>query len=218
MGAGQITARVPGCQSASPTAAAHHVNVDLDTTRLRARATFQKSSRPLHPVNARVARPASRPPPACPAGPRLRHAHRRSATPRACAGGRSAPRPPGSIPTDDDINIACRPGHFVKAGGKGAGVTYASGEKLSFTATFSEPMTVTGVPRPQAVIGSTVRNGAYVGGTGSRRNGAAPLSAHGSRSVELPSSSPSWPALPRRWGFDSSCRRNTATTSSIGTT
>jgi hypothetical protein len=46
--------------------------------------------------------------------------------------------------------------------------TYASGEKLSFTVTFSEPMTVTGVPKLQAVIGSKVRTIAYLGGTGTR--------------------------------------------------
>jgi hypothetical protein len=41
-------------------------------------------------------------------------------------------------------------------------------QTLSFTVTFSEPMTVTGVPKLQAVIGSTVRTIAYVGGTGTR--------------------------------------------------
>jgi cyclophilin family peptidyl-prolyl cis-trans isomerase len=45
---------------------------------------------------------------------------------------------------------------------------YMKNQRLSFTVTFSEPMTVTGVPRLQAVIGSTVRNIAYVGGTGTR--------------------------------------------------
>jgi hypothetical protein len=45
---------------------------------------------------------------------------------------------------------------------------YMKNQTLSFTVTFSEPMTVTGVPRLQAVIGSTVRNIAYVRGTGTR--------------------------------------------------
>ena len=46
--------------------------------------------------------------------------------------------------------------------------TYKKNQTLSFTVTFSEPMTVTGVPRLQAVIGSTVRNIPYVLGTGTR--------------------------------------------------
>jgi len=46
--------------------------------------------------------------------------------------------------------------------------TYKKGQTLSFTVTFSEPMVVTGVPKLQAVIGSTVRNIAYVRGTGTR--------------------------------------------------
>jgi cyclophilin family peptidyl-prolyl cis-trans isomerase len=45
---------------------------------------------------------------------------------------------------------------------------YMKNQTLSFTVTFSEPMTVTGVPRLQAVIGSTVRNIPYVLGTGTR--------------------------------------------------
>ena len=45
---------------------------------------------------------------------------------------------------------------------------YMKKQTLSFTVTFSEPMTVTGVPRLQAVIGSTVRNIPYVLGTGTR--------------------------------------------------
>jgi hypothetical protein len=45
---------------------------------------------------------------------------------------------------------------------------YKKNQVLSFTLTFSEAMTVTGVPRLQAVIGSTVRNIAYVRGTGTR--------------------------------------------------
>ena len=46
--------------------------------------------------------------------------------------------------------------------------TYKKNQLLSFTVMFSEPMTVTGVPKLQAVIGSTVRNIAYVRGTGTR--------------------------------------------------
>jgi len=46
--------------------------------------------------------------------------------------------------------------------------TYKKNQTLSFTVTFSEPMTVTGVPKLQAVIGSTVRNIPYVLGTGTR--------------------------------------------------
>jgi cyclophilin family peptidyl-prolyl cis-trans isomerase len=46
--------------------------------------------------------------------------------------------------------------------------TYKKNQVLSFTVTFSEPMTVTGLPKLQAVIGSTVRNFAYVLGTGTR--------------------------------------------------
>jgi hypothetical protein len=46
--------------------------------------------------------------------------------------------------------------------------TYTKNQTLSFTVTFSEPMTVTGVPKLQAVIGSTVRNIPYVRGTGTR--------------------------------------------------
>ena len=45
---------------------------------------------------------------------------------------------------------------------------YMKNQRLSFTVTFSEPMTVTGVPKLQAVIGSTVRNIPYVLGTGTR--------------------------------------------------
>jgi len=45
---------------------------------------------------------------------------------------------------------------------------YKRNQTLSFTVTFSEPMTVTGVPKLQAVIGSTVRTIPYVLGTGSR--------------------------------------------------
>jgi cyclophilin family peptidyl-prolyl cis-trans isomerase len=46
--------------------------------------------------------------------------------------------------------------------------TYKKNQTLSFTVTFSEPMTVTGVPKLQAVIGSTVRTIPYVQGTGTR--------------------------------------------------
>jgi hypothetical protein len=45
---------------------------------------------------------------------------------------------------------------------------YMKNQTLSFTVTFSEPMTVTGVPKLQAVIGSTVRNIPYALGTGTR--------------------------------------------------
>jgi len=46
--------------------------------------------------------------------------------------------------------------------------TYKKNQTLSFTVTFSEPMTVTGVPKLQALIGTTVRNVPYVQGTGTR--------------------------------------------------
>ena len=46
--------------------------------------------------------------------------------------------------------------------------TYKKNQTLSFTVTFSEPMTVTGVPKLQALIGATVRNVPYVQGTGTR--------------------------------------------------
>jgi hypothetical protein len=46
--------------------------------------------------------------------------------------------------------------------------TYKKGQTLSFTVTFSEAMAVTGVPKLQSVIGTTVRNIAYVRGTGTR--------------------------------------------------
>ena len=45
---------------------------------------------------------------------------------------------------------------------------YMKNQTLSFTVTFSEPITVTGVPKLQAVIGSTVRNIPYVLGTRTR--------------------------------------------------
>jgi cyclophilin family peptidyl-prolyl cis-trans isomerase len=46
--------------------------------------------------------------------------------------------------------------------------TYKKNQKLSFTVTFSESVTVTGVPKLQAMIGSTVRNVPYASGTGTR--------------------------------------------------
>jgi len=46
--------------------------------------------------------------------------------------------------------------------------TYKKNQTLSFTVTFSEPVTVTGVPKLQAVIGTTVRTIPYVLGTGTR--------------------------------------------------
>jgi len=46
--------------------------------------------------------------------------------------------------------------------------TYKKGQTLSFTVTFSEAVLVTGVPRLQAVIGTTVRSIAYVRGTGTK--------------------------------------------------
>jgi len=46
--------------------------------------------------------------------------------------------------------------------------TYKKNQTLSFTVTFSEPMTVTGVPKLQVVIGSTVRTIPYVLGTSTR--------------------------------------------------
>jgi large repetitive protein len=57
---------------------------------------------------------------------------------------------------------------------------YMKNQPLSFTVTFSEPMTVTGVPRLQAVIGSTVRNIPYVRGHGHAVAGL-PLHAPGDR-------------------------------------
>ena len=47
-----------------------------------------------------------------------------------------------------------------------AAATYKKGQTLSFTVRFSEAMVVTGVPQLKAVIGTTVRNVAYVRGTG----------------------------------------------------
>ena len=47
-----------------------------------------------------------------------------------------------------------------------AAATYKKGQTLSFTVIFSEAVLVTGVPRLQAVIGTTVRSIAYVRGTG----------------------------------------------------
>ena len=47
-----------------------------------------------------------------------------------------------------------------------AAATYKQGQTLSFTVTFSEPVVVTGAPRLQAVIGTSVRSMAYVRGTG----------------------------------------------------
>jgi hypothetical protein len=49
-----------------------------------------------------------------------------------------------------------------------AAATYKKGQTLSFTVTFSEAVLVTGVPRLQAVIGTTVRSIAYVRGTGTK--------------------------------------------------
>ncbi len=46
--------------------------------------------------------------------------------------------------------------------------TYKKNQTLSFTVTFSEPMTVTGVPKLQVVIGTTVRTIPYALGTGTR--------------------------------------------------
>jgi len=46
--------------------------------------------------------------------------------------------------------------------------TYKKGQTLSFTVTFSEPVVVTGVPKLQATIGTTVRNVTYVRGTGTK--------------------------------------------------
>lgn len=40
--------------------------------------------------------------------------------------------------------------------------SYKTCQTLTFTARFSEPVTLTGAPKPQVVIGTTVRNVAYV--------------------------------------------------------
>jgi hypothetical protein len=49
-----------------------------------------------------------------------------------------------------------------------AAATYKTGQTLSFTVTFTEAVLVTGVPRLQAVIGTTLRSITYVRGTGTK--------------------------------------------------
>jgi hypothetical protein len=49
-----------------------------------------------------------------------------------------------------------------------AAATYKKGQTLSFTVTFTEAVLVTGVPRLQAVIGTTLRSITYVRGTGTK--------------------------------------------------
>lgn len=44
--------------------------------------------------------------------------------------------------------------------------SYKTGQTLKFTARFSEPVTVTGTPKLQVVIGTTVWNLAYIRGSG----------------------------------------------------